>query len=184
GDREGGVAVGAGGEDVQAEAGVWRGLRARRRASYQQHAGPGDEVDEQVLRGLPTPARQQRGLRAALPRVGAAVQLQALAQSDGAGQRGVEESGGAAQPAPLPRRLATEPPGLRLTRRLPLLKLPAPQSMTVRFFPVPLSCTVSLGLIARKGLRYKLLAADGSRRKERRDGATFSGSPERAARRC
>src|SRR5262245_52370301 len=47
-----------------------------------------------------------------------------------------------------------------------------------------LTCTVSLGLIARKGLRYKLLAADGSRRKERRDGATFSGSLERAARRC
>src|SRR5262245_1487838 len=45
------------------------------------------------------------------------------------------------------------------------------------------NCTVSLGLIERKGLRYKLLAVDGSRRKEKRDGAMFSGPPGRVARR-
>ena len=56
-----------------------------------------------------------------MPGVGAAVQLPAVAPGDGAGQRRLAKPGGAAQPAPLPRRLAPEPPGLRLPGRLPPL---------------------------------------------------------------
>jgi hypothetical protein len=37
------------------------------------------------------------------------------------------------------------------------------------------NCTVSLALTDRKALGYKLLAAHGSRWKEKNDGATFSG---------
>lgn len=47
-------------------------------------------------------------------------------------QRGLEESGREAQQAPLPPRLAPEPPRVRFPWRLPSLKPPAPQSMTAR----------------------------------------------------
>ena len=74
------------------------------------------------------------GVRPALPGVGAAVQLPAVEPGDGAGQRRLAEPGGAAQRAPLPRRLAPEPADLRLPGRIPPMNRPAPNSGTVRFF--------------------------------------------------
>src|SRR5262249_50385817 len=78
-------------------------------------------------------------VRAALPRVGLAAQLQAVAPGDGRRQRGLALPRRAAEPAPLSRRLAAKPPGVRLLGRLPPLKSPAPESMTVSFFSLAYS---------------------------------------------
>jgi len=134
GERVGGVAAGAGPEDVRAVGGVREGVRPPRRAPDQQHARPGDARDEPVPRQRPAPARRPGGGRAARAGVGAAAQLSAVAQGGGPGQRRLAVPGGAAQPAPLPRGLAPEPPGLRFAGRLPPPDRPAPNSMTISSF--------------------------------------------------
>src|SRR6266542_2751984 len=68
----------------------------------------------------------------ARPCLGTAFQLPALEPGDGAGQRGLAQPGGEVEPAPLPRRLAPKPAGIRLPGGLPLLTSLAPQSVTVR----------------------------------------------------
>src|SRR5204863_3068770 len=50
-----GVAAGAGREAVRPVEGVRRGLLAPRRPPDEQHAGPGDALDEPVLRRRPAP---------------------------------------------------------------------------------------------------------------------------------
>src|SRR5262249_54276340 len=106
---EGGVAARAGGEVLQAEGGIRAGLRPPRRPPHEQHAGPGDAGYEQVLRGLPAPARLGGAVRGALPALGVAAHLRAGARGEGVGQPGMARPGGAAERAPLPRPLATEP---------------------------------------------------------------------------
>src|SRR5262249_28336717 len=113
GERVGGVAVGAGREDVWAVEGGRQSLLPSRRAPDEQHAGPADARDEPVLRPGAAPARRARRLRAARAGVGTAVQLPTVAPGGGQGQRRLALPGRAPQPPPLPRRLAPEPPGGR-----------------------------------------------------------------------
>src|SRR5262249_35309248 len=93
-----GLVAGAGGEVVWPGAGVRPGVSAPGWPPDQYDAGPTDARDEPVLRGCATPARQCRGVWVALPGVGAAAQLPALAPGDGAGQRGLAQPGGAPEP--------------------------------------------------------------------------------------
>jgi hypothetical protein len=89
--------------------------------------------DVPVLRRRAAPAPLGRGVRAARAGVGAAVQLPALAPGGGQGQWRLALPGRATERAPLPRRLAPEPPGVRLAGRLPPTDHPAPNSVTVSF---------------------------------------------------
>ena len=82
--------------------------------------------DGQHLHGSPA------ACRLALPGLGAAGQLRAVAPGGRRGPTRDGEPGRAAQPPPLPRRLAPEPAGLRLPGRLPVA--PPPKSVTVRIF--------------------------------------------------
>src|SRR5262249_25741346 len=66
-----GVAGRTGGEAVRAGAGVRGGVPPPRRAPHQHHAGPGDAVDEPLLRGRAALAWVGAGLRGARPGVGA-----------------------------------------------------------------------------------------------------------------
>jgi hypothetical protein len=127
-----GVAARTGGEAVRQVEGVRQGVQPPGRPPDEQHAGPPDAVDEPVLRGCSASAWQRGGVRVALPGVGIALQLPAVAPGGGAGQRRVAKPGRAAQPTPLPRRLTSESPGLCFSGRIPALNGPAPNSGTVR----------------------------------------------------
>ena len=76
----------------------------------------------------------RRGVPAALPGVGVAVELRALASGDDAGERGLAVPRRATQPAPLPRLLAAEPVDLRVPGRIPMST--PPKSVTVSNFTI------------------------------------------------
>src|SRR5262249_25710867 len=123
------------GEDpaaVRARRGVRPGVRARGGAPDEHHAGPGDARDERLLRGLSAPARRSLGPRAARAGLGLASQLQPLGPAGGARQRRLAQPGGAPQPTPLPRQLASQPFHLRFVGWLPRGKSPATHSVTIR----------------------------------------------------
>src|SRR5512142_2005272 len=105
---------------------------APRRAPHQQHARPPDAGDEPVLRPRPASARLARGLPAALPRLGIAVELHAVAPGYDPGERRLALSCRTPQPAPLPRVLAAKPAGLRLPRWISMAM--PPKSVTASTF--------------------------------------------------
>ena len=88
-----------------------------------------------ILVGRHTPPRLTASQSVALPRVGLAVQLRAVASGDDAGERGLEVPCRTTQPAPLPRLLAAEPVDLRVSGWIPLST--PPKSVTVSLSSLP-----------------------------------------------